>query len=288
MSVGIRIRAFEAGHCVHPGFMVKPGLGLAPRKFPAGVAFIKHPKEGALLFDTGYHQRFALCTQHFPERLYALTTPCSLKEDESLKQQLATQGVEAEHIKHIVLSHFHGDHMAGLCDFPQANIHCHPDGYHFLMKSHRLNRIRKGYLKELFPEQAKDKVIFTEHFPLDLGDVLELNQDPIGLAAKDMFADGLLYLVALPGHAAGQVGLLARLQDGFIFFLADACWLIDNLKDDINPHWLTNIICDNSKAYKDTLKKLRTCFHAASNKVIFAPSHCQDTWTSLIQTGWIR
>ncbi|AZZ94071.1 MBL fold metallo-hydrolase [Hahella sp. KA22] len=287
MSTGVKVRLFEAGHCVHPGFMVKPGLGLAPRKFPAGVAVVEHPQEGVLLFDTGYHQRFSQCTQHYPERFYALATPCSLQHGESLKEQLATQKILADQVRHVVLSHFHADHIAGVCDFEKATLHCHPAGHRFLTQTGRLRRLRKGYLRDLLPAQAEARLSFTESFPLDLADILEMPTQPLGLGARDLFGDQTLYLVALPGHAAGQMGLLVRLQDKFLFLLADACWLVDNLRDGVDQHWLANIICDDRKAYRDTLEKLRRCYRDMADKVIFAPSHCQDTLGALIQQGWL-
>ncbi|RDH44518.1 MBL fold metallo-hydrolase [Zooshikella ganghwensis] len=292
MPSGISIRLLEVGHCVHPGFMVKPGLGWAPKAFPAGVALINHPQQGYILFDTGYHQRFMQCTRHFPERVYALVTPCSLSETETLVSQLAQLAIKPEDINHVVLSHFHADHIAGVCEFNEAKVYCHPDAHHFMTQANRFNRIRKGYLQGLLtPQQlsyAEDlSLTMINHFPLDLANVLGLTTGSLGLQAYDLFGDNALYLVFLPGHAAGQMGLLVRLAEGFLFLLADACWLIDNLRDGVNQHWLANIVCDNRQAYQDTLNKLRTCYEQTKDKVIFLPSHCQETLNQLKQRGWI-
>nr|WP_249936876.1 hypothetical protein [Vibrio parahaemolyticus] len=87
MQTGLKIKIFEAGHCVHPGFVVKPGSGIKPRAFPAAVALIQHPTQGNILFDTGYHEHFFSATRPFPERFYAWTTPCRYKkEHESVAQ----------------------------------------------------------------------------------------------------------------------------------------------------------------------------------------------------------
>ncbi|PTY38811.1 polysaccharide biosynthesis protein GumP [Saccharospirillum sp. MSK14-1] len=288
MSTGVSVRWFESGHCVHPGFMVKPGSGLAPRHFPAGVALVDHPSEGKLLFDTGYHAQFARSTQHFPERFYALVTPHTLAGGDSVKEQLAALDIDASDIRHLVLSHFHGDHVAGICDFDQARLHCHPGGYRFLTERNRLQRLQKGYLRELLPAEAENRLTFTDQFELDLGDILQMDSGPVGLSATDLFNDQLLYLVNLPGHAAGQIGLLVRLQQSFIFFLADACWLIDNLRDGINQHWLANILCDDRRVYVDTLNKLRQCYEQTADRVQFVPSHCQETSQQLLKQGWMR
>ncbi|WP_108127400.1 MBL fold metallo-hydrolase [Saccharospirillum mangrovi] len=288
MPTGVSIRWFESGHCVHPGFMVKPGSGFAPRQFPAGVALVDHPTHGKLLFDTGYHAHFAESTRHFPERFYALVTPHTLHKGDSAKEQMADLGIAADDIEHLVLSHFHGDHVAGVCDYERAKLYCGPAGYDFLTHKNRLQRLQKGYLKELIPDDAKTRLNFVDQFELDVGDILQLPTGKLGLTATDLFGDETLYLVSLPGHAAGQLGMLVRLQNEFIFLLADACWLIDNLRDGVNQHWLANILCDDRRVYVDTLNKLRQCYQQAADRVVFVPSHCQETSQMLLQRGWMN
>ena len=287
MSTGVSVRWFESGYCVHPGFMVKPGSGIRPRHFPAGVALIDHPSAGKVLFDTGYHAQFAHSTRYFPDRFHALVAPHTLNQGNSIKEQLAALGIAANDIQHLILSHFHADHIAGICDFDSAQLHCHPDGYRFMTERNRLQRFHKGYLRDLLPADAEKRLVFSDQFELDLGDILQLKSGPVGLAATDLFHDNRLYLVSLPGHAAGQIGLLVRLQQGFIFFLADACWLIDNLRDGINQHWLANMLCDDRRAYLDTLNKLRHCYQQRADDVRWVPSHCQETTQILLQQGWI-
>ncbi|MCV5918974.1 MBL fold metallo-hydrolase, partial [Escherichia coli] len=85
---GLKIKIFEAGHCVHPGFVVKPGSGIKPRAFPAAVALIQHPTQGNILFDTGYHEHFFSATRPFPERFYAWTTPCRYQQEHGIVAQL--------------------------------------------------------------------------------------------------------------------------------------------------------------------------------------------------------
>ncbi|MGU3842417.1 MBL fold metallo-hydrolase, partial [Vibrio diabolicus] len=106
MQTGLKIKIFEAGHCVHPGFVVKPGSGIKPRAFPAAVALIQHPTQGNILFDTGYHEHFFSATRPFPERFYAWTTPCRYKKEHGIVAQLAKENLKPHDIEHLVLSHF--------------------------------------------------------------------------------------------------------------------------------------------------------------------------------------
>ena len=58
--------------------------------------------------------------QKFPYSVYAKLTPVHFTEEQSIKQQLLLDGIQPEEIKYIILSHFHGDHTAGLPDFPKS------------------------------------------------------------------------------------------------------------------------------------------------------------------------
>ncbi|HDY8134780.1 TPA: MBL fold metallo-hydrolase [Vibrio vulnificus] len=286
MQTGLKIKIFEAGHCVHPSFVVKPGSGLKPRSFPAAVALIQHPTKGNVLFDTGYHEHFFRATRPFPERFYAWTTPCHYQKERGIVAQLAKEKIGPHEIEHLVLSHFHADHIAAVSEFAHSQLHCQQKGVDALTKGGRVGGVRKGYLKALLPQQLESNLVMHRDFSIPIGEILPHCQG-VDLLCKDMFNDGLIYMVSLPGHAAGQVGLLVKREQGWLFLLADACWLIENLSENIDQHWLANLLCDDTQAYKQTLSELRNCYQHTHHFVRFVPSHCQATIQQLITEGWI-
>ncbi|WP_434339135.1 MBL fold metallo-hydrolase [Motilimonas cestriensis] len=292
MSIGLKIKLFEGGHCVHPGFVVKPGSGLKPRAFPAAVALIEHPSQGYLLFDTGYHENFFTVTRTFPERFYAWTTPCKLKHGDGIIEQLQLAGIAPLQINHLVLSHFHADHIAAVSEFNSAQIHCTQQGLNSIQQSGRINGVRKGYLKKLLPAEITKQLCIHTKFPLAFDQVINgrgASEGPaIELACADLFNDQSLYLVALPGHAAGQIGLLCQLTNRWVFLLADACWLIDSLADEIDQHWLANFLCDDVAQYQATLAQLRHCYRRYQHLIDFVPSHCSTTINALKAKGWMQ
>ena len=46
------------------------------------------------------------------------------KKSEEVKEQLKKNNIDCNEIKHIVISHFHADHVGGLKDFKNAKISC--------------------------------------------------------------------------------------------------------------------------------------------------------------------
>lgn len=292
MSNGLKIKLFEGGHCVHPGFVVKPGSGIKLRNFPAAVALIEHPQQGYILFDTGYHENFFKSTRPFPERFYAWTTPCKLEHGDGIVEQLNNQGIKPQDINHLVLSHFHADHIAAVSEFTQAVIHCTQQGIDTIKNVGRINGVRKGYLKALLPPQVLKQVHTYTNFPLSFAQVINDTKVPkyidIKLQCYDLFNDKSLYLIALPGHAAGQIGLLCKLNEQWIFLLADACWLIESLSHNINQHWLAKFLCDDVPEYQDTLAQLRLCYQHYNHIITFVPSHCSETINTLKAKGWMQ
>jgi len=287
MQNGLQVKIFEAGSCVHPGFVVKPGSGIKPRVFPAGVGLISHPTQGYVLFDTGYHNCFFKSTRSFPERFYAWTTPCHYHEENGIVFQLAKENITIEQIDHLVLSHFHADHIAAVGEFRSSVIHCARLGFNAIKTSGRLNGIRKGYLPTLLPNNVEQQLQFHDQYPIPIAAIFPelLNVD---LYCKDLFDDGLIYTINLPGHAAGQIGLLVRLTNRWICLLADACWLIDSLRDGVNQHWIANILCDDMRAYRHTLQQLRGFYQQVGDDVQFVPSHCSETLSLLTARGWMQ
>ena len=75
---GCELHILRAGACYHPAGMARKGAGLCPAEFPALVALILHPTEGAVLFDTGYDPAFFAATESVPERFYRWMTPVKL------------------------------------------------------------------------------------------------------------------------------------------------------------------------------------------------------------------
>ena len=116
------IHLLKAGSCVHPEAAALRGGSLCPVDFPALSALILHPSEGPLLWDTGYDPAFMRATRRWPERLYALATPVKLAEDEAVARQIARFCLKPDDIRGVIISHFHGDHIAGLPAFPRAKI----------------------------------------------------------------------------------------------------------------------------------------------------------------------
>ena len=194
-----------AGHCKALEALTIRGGAWRVSTFPSKFAYFRHPRHGWCLFDTGYAPRFLLATERFPYKFYELTTPVSISPAETARAQLAQAGIKPEEVETVVLSHLHADHVAGLLDFPRATIVTSREGWEAFQNLKGLAAVRKGYLPQLIPTDFERRAQWVR------GD-------------EDLWGDGSLQLVPLPGHAAGQVGAILQTDQGPVFLCADACW----------------------------------------------------------------
>lgn len=268
-----QLKLFKGGFCTHKEKAVLRGGRDTEIRFPSLFALIAHPKEGYILFDTGYSSYFLEETQRYPNKLYAKVTPVSLKPEESAVAQLSTMGIAPEDIKYIVISHFHGDHVAGLKDFPQARFVCLDSGYTEVKKRKGIAAVRKGILPGLIPGDFESRT----HFLSLSDDRYRLPAPPPFEAAFDLFGDGLLRFIPLEGHFKGQVGVLIQLSEHKnAFLIADACWLSPGYKELILPSRLALLVMNNPLLYRQNLEQIHR-YHKMNPNDWVIPSHCTET-----------
>lgn len=264
----------KVGHCTHPECVTQRGGRWAATLFPALCGLLRHPTRGWLLFDTGYSQHFSDATQPFPERFYRWTTPFNLAPEETLTAQLQRLGIAPEDIAHIVISHLHGDHIAGLRDFPNASLITMRSEVTAMDQRSRFSNLTHGTLPALLPADFRQRTRYAE----DAAQVAlpaELKPFEQGF---DLFGDGSVLAVHLPGHSRGQIGIVFRQQnDRLTFMSADACWSMTALREDRGPIWLARRIFDHNGQYQQTFQRLRQ-MQAASGAPWLIPSHCVQTW----------
>lgn len=265
-----RFEWVACGSCRHPEYMTNRKASLCPVNFPSYVGIIRHPDAGVMLFDTGYDPAFIEATHPFPERFYRWATP--LTKGDTVIDALSARGLEAGDVTAIILSHFHGDHVAALHHFPHARIYCAKNGLGHLRGRSRFALTRQGMLPALIPAYIATRAHYFESCaPVMLPPAFS----PFSHGA-DLLGDGSLLALELPGHCPGHWGLVLRnANDRYVFLLGDAVWSISAVEQQSPPPAITTAWLGNTASYRKTLASLHECF-GTNRELVMLPSHCSQ------------
>lgn len=252
----------------HEAIAIAGGSWRKKVRFHATAVLLEHATHGRVLFDTGYSQRFFEETARWPYRAYRLATPVTMTETRGILGVLEARGVSAETVNHIVVSHWHADHIGGLRDFPGATLLTSQIAWNSIRELRGLAALQRAFLPGLVPADAASRLRFLSE-------------------GSDIFGDGSLTVLELPGHAAGQIGVRFVAEDGEpVLLAADACWLSAAYRENRMPHPVTRVLHDWD-AYRRSLARLHAlCTSEPGLRIV--PCHCPETYNPAAEAGRAR
>jgi glyoxylase-like metal-dependent hydrolase (beta-lactamase superfamily II) len=145
----------------------------------------------------------------------------------SLIEQLARIGVDPAAVEFVGVSHHHADHTGQLASFPKATLLIGQGDWEALQAT----RAPAGM-------SAGDFAAWRAPFApwLAGGRVETLSRD-----RRDVFGDGSVQMISLPGHTPGHHGLLVRLaKTGNVLLTGDVTHFHENYRSDGIPTWNTS------------------------------------------------
>lgn len=211
------------------GFVLEDGDFFKPFKISHSAFLIQHPK-GDILFDTGLGKD---SPDHFAKDMPWWASPFfHFEHFQPLKKQLQSSGYPVDQIKAIYLSHLHWDHAGSLHEFPYLPVYT-PQIEQQVFNSDAFKEL--GY----FASQQTTHEILWENVTFS-------NSPYEGFAqSHDIYQDGTLVLVPLPGHTPGSVGLFVNLPSGKRYFLSgDTSWAQAGITQIKPKFWLSRMLVD--------------------------------------------
>ena len=217
-------------------------------ELPVNCVLLRHPK-GNVLFDTGCHPDIVTNAEERWGPLARVMTPLMSPQDNVISS-LQAVGLAPDDIDIVVCSHLHPDHCGCNQFFKKARILVRAEE---LAVARSADALGAGYLP-----------VEWDH-PLDYQAVTN---------DLDLFDDGAIRLMHLPGHTQGTMGALVTLKHSGRFLLAaDAVSIRANLDGGIIPKntW-------NKDLCRDSFAKVRA-IEADGATVICG--HDDAQWQSL-------
>lgn len=160
-----------------------------PKRLVASCYLIRHGDQ-YMLWDTGLPAALVGHPNSNPAMTASLRT--------SIVDQLARIGVRPEQVGIVGISHYHFDHVGQAASFPHARL---------IMGAGDLAALRGN--EPGLPREA------LAHWLTGGGQVTEARGD------LDLFEDGKVIVLNLPGHTPGHRGLLVRLASGPVLLSGD-------------------------------------------------------------------
>lgn len=145
----------------------------------------------------------------------------------SLSEQLARIGVDPAAVEFVGVSHHHADHTGQLASFPKATLLIGQGDWEALQATRAPAGMSAGGF-------AAWRAPFAPWFAG--GRVETLSRD-----RRDVFGDGSVQMISLPGHTPGHHGLLVRLaKTGNVLLTGDVTHFHENYRSDGIPTWNTS------------------------------------------------
>lgn len=185
-------------------------------ELPVSAYLMRH-EQGNVLFDSGCHPSVAENAEARWGGMAKLMAPISPPRD-NVVDNLRCIGMEPEDVDVVVCSHLHSDHCGCNAFFRKATMICHA--------------------KELAAARAPDAKAMG-YLPVDWDQPMPIQEIE---GEHDVFGDGRIVLIPVPGHTPGTVAALVNLDRSGSFLLAsDAVSLRVMLEREVIPKNTWNV-----------------------------------------------
>ncbi|HEY1101185.1 MAG TPA: MBL fold metallo-hydrolase [Myxococcota bacterium] len=196
---------------------------------------LRHPQHGLFIVDSGVEHRFVDDVDHATVNgLMRVYLGDTFKPLVTLRSWLATQPP----LQGVLLTHLHLDHVLGLADVPaEAGVYVGPHeaeatSWQHALTSGSVDRALAGKAPLSTWTFAKTAAVA----PFD--------------GVVDVFGDGMLWALWLPGHTAGTTAYLARTPSGPVLFTGDISHTRWGWEHDVEPGWFSGDPAQSAASFR--------------------------------------
>jgi glyoxylase-like metal-dependent hydrolase (beta-lactamase superfamily II) len=231
--------------------LVDPTASWHRTDVPIRYGLVEHPGEGLVLIDTGYSEDLYRPHSLGLSLYRTLLRPQLMPEGDAVAQ-LAAIGAGPEDVRHIILTHLHADHICGLDRFRNATLHASAATLRLWARRPSWRDAGAALFRGLLPAQSAFACRTLEHAP-------EISL-PWGGSGYDIFGDGSMISVDLPGHMEGHVGIYFAGEN--CLYAVDTAWTMAAILQEPRLPFIARLITADRPAAQRSLDITRAA-HAA-------------------------
>jgi N-acyl homoserine lactone hydrolase len=231
---------------------------------PCLAFVVRHPSEGVILIDTGFHRDAQTSRRKDFGVLMGLLFRGLRPVPQPFDQQLREVGIEPERVRSVVMTHLHVDHTSGMRLLPGARFTTARAEW---LAARGRSAVARGYARHHLPPETRVELVDIER-----------DGEPFGPFQRthDLLGDGTIRLLSTPGHTRGHMSLLLHLGGGRQVLIAgDAAYTLRSVREGLLP-----MLTDDDNASRRSLCELKA-FMDAEPDAIVVPTHDPDAWRAL-------
>lgn len=258
----------EFGRVSGPGAFATAGKTDA-KKFDGTMSgiFVRHP-QGDVLIDAGNSS--AIQTEikalGFVDRQVLKRAAAGASVIAKPGDAIKKVGGDPASLKHVIVSHAHLDHLGGLVDLPGVSVLMAQDEIDFIKAE------AKPGSRHAFPGHAKAIEGRVEAIPFTKTPYQTFSE------SYDLFGDGSVVLVKLPGHTPGSVGTFVNLSSKKrVFHVGDAVFLEEGVDKRV-PKGIVMRRLDFDHEKANTVVAKLSQLREMDPKLLIVPAHDRPAW----------
>jgi glyoxylase-like metal-dependent hydrolase (beta-lactamase superfamily II) len=219
-------------------------------------------KHGLVLVDSGLFAETDFSSRMRTHGYFLTLMRVARDRDATAARALERLGYRAADVTHVVCTHLDLDHVGGIADFPDAEIHVMEEE-RAAAESPRTRNEKRRYIASHFAHAPKWKTREAS------GETWN------GFSAVRALSDDEpdLLLVPLPGHTRGHAAVAVRTQNGWVLHCGDAYFHRDEMTEAAKAPWglelFQRTMAIDDVARRDNQRRLRELKKSASDVEIF-------------------
>lgn len=199
-------------------------------------------RHGVILIDTGYTEHLWQSDRSLLKLYRKLLAP-KLHIEAQPEPFLAAFGFRPSDVNFVVVTHFHADHISGLSMFPKARFVASGRAWEAIQSNSPSQNARHGIFTDLLPSDFAERID-----PIEAKRWSTPEKWWAGAQSYDLFSDGSILSIDLPGHADGHFGLLFPKLQTPLLYAADTQWMTEGLHLQGRPGFPSTLFADDPAA----------------------------------------